>query len=180
MAFSTAYSVSLTTDTASATQQTFRFVFTAANLSVSGNLVRLTFTPKTSGTGLVINACWIGNQGVSAPNFDGGQVQMFFNGAAGATLTSGGAAVVSDPKSFNFNRAANFVVAVDCDSNNRRFGDGNTGLQGYFKSETGTAGNTTVSGYSTDTAGRGGPLSRIEADFFTAFRPRTRNLIIRR
>ncbi|KKB09415.1 hypothetical protein [Devosia chinhatensis] len=122
----------------------------ASALTVSGDKVRLTLTPPTSGANTPIDDVWIGHVGGTAPNFDGTQVRVTFaGGATGVTLVAGGASVVSDAIDYALDETKDLVVSFDFGATaDVRRNSAASGYNSYQKAVTsGDGGSTVVSGY---------------------------------
>lgn len=117
-----------------------------------GDRVRVTLRPPTTGNNTPIDDVWIGHAGTGA-DFDGTQVRVTFSGGAtGTTLVAGGALVVSDAIAYAFDDTKDIIVSFDYGATaDVRGRTGATGYTSYQKAATsGEAGNTTVSGYSSN------------------------------
>lgn len=78
----------------------------------NGTKIRITCSPPSTGNNTVIGACYIGHKGVSAPDFDGGQVQVLFGGLGTRTLTVGGGDVISDEITFAYDKSKELIVSM--------------------------------------------------------------------
>ncbi len=89
--------------------------FTDPIYLVHGAVLRtITLTPPTSGTSPILDSCWVGPAAETGDSydFDGTQVQVFFNGGnAGVTLTSGGSDIVSDDIGLTIDATRNLLVS---------------------------------------------------------------------
>lgn len=89
--------------------------FTDPIYLVHGAVLRtIVLTPPTSGTSPVLDSCWVGPAAETGDSydFDGTQVQVFFNGGnAGVTLTSGGSDITSDDISLTIDATRNLLVS---------------------------------------------------------------------
>lgn len=151
--YSTTADPSLTSNNTGFGGELIREVFAAAAFSTSGDRVRITFIPPTSGNNTNISNAFIGKKGVSAPNFDGNQVRITFNGGSNSVvLTAGGPSVVSDPITFSFDHTVDHVIAFEMTgTSDVRINAGSaTNVTRYEKTGSGESGTTTVSGYSSN------------------------------
>jgi hypothetical protein len=134
----------------------WRQQFAAATLAdVSGSKIRISITSPSTGANSVLSEVFIGHAG-TAPNFDGNQVRVTFNGGSnGVTLTAGGATVVSDPVTFTYDHTKDLIVAFERTSGDLRRNNTTAGSNYTIWSKTsgtGESGTTTVTGYSTATS----------------------------
>lgn len=141
----------LTSDGSSVSNYSFRQVITAANLgSNNGDRLRVTFR-SSSANPATITAAYIGAKGASAPNFDGTQVQITFNGGSASATIPTNTTLVSDPITYAFDRTKDLVISTELNGA-LRYVTSSTGYTRYVKNPaTGEADDTTVSGYSSDT-----------------------------
>jgi hypothetical protein len=147
-----------------------RFVIAAAAFSTSGDRVRLTVTPPTTGNNTNIAHAFIGPKGASAPNFDGTQVRVTFGGNNGVTLVAGGASVVSDEVAIAFDHTKDYVVAFEFTGTTDQRGifGGASNVTRHEKVGSGESGTTNVSGYSSN-AGYVAVLDKIEVRTATGY-----------
>lgn len=144
-----AASATFTTNVTGFSGYTIRQLFPAGAVR-NGTKIRITCSPPTSGNNTLIGACYIGHKGASAPDFDGGQVQVLFGGLGTRTLTVGGGDVVSDEITFAYDKNKELIVSFwfSGTSDVR----GTTGLgatyNNYQKAAVNEASLTSTSGYS--------------------------------
>lgn len=148
--FSTTYNPSLTANSTGFGGLTHRTLIAASLFSASGSSIRITLTPPTSGNNTNIGACYIGKKGASAPDFDGGQVQVTFGGSATTTLTAGGSPVVSDEIPFAFDHTVDHIISYYMSgTSDVRYANGVANVTRYYKSGNDAAG-TSTTGYTSN------------------------------
>jgi hypothetical protein len=149
--YATVNDPTLAGDSGALSNFSIRQVITAAQLGANnGDRLRVTLRASSASGNAVIAAVYIGHKGVSAPNFDGTQVQMLTGGVAGATILQGSSAVWE--AAYAFDKTKDLVIAIEYTSGSARYAtSSSTGWTRYYKTPaTGEADDTTVSGYSSD------------------------------
>ncbi|MCK1465715.1 hypothetical protein IVB34_47380 [Bradyrhizobium sp. 2] len=150
--YSTAATGTLANDAISQGGITQRQAIASTSLAnITGNKIRVTFTPPSAGNTTLSNV-YVGHAG-TAPNFDGNQVRLTFNGGNnGVTLYGGGPAVVSDAVTFTYDHTKTLITSMDITGTSSARNNSATGADFtlYFKSaDSANVGATTVTGYST-------------------------------
>lgn len=137
--------------------------YSTSLLTKTGGRVRVTCTPPTSGSNLVIASAYIGMAG-TAPSFDGGQVQLSreSDGSTGFTLTAGGSTVAL-VGSFRIVTSGTLLIAFGITSGDLRVVTGTAAdyTQYHKAADAANAGTTSKSGYTT-VANRTDIVSLIE------------------
>lgn len=150
--YSTTANPSLTANAAGYGGYSSRERIPASAITVSGDRVRITLTPPTTGNNCVLDDVWIGHAG-TGPNFDGTQVRVTFSGGAtGVTLTAGGPSVLSDAITYALDETKDLIVALDYGATSDvRNSSSATGYISYQKAATsGESGSTAVTGYASN------------------------------
>jgi len=147
--YTTTANPTLTANNAGNSGSTFRQLIPAAVFTVSGDRVRLTLTPPSTGASHIINNMFIGER-ASVADFVGTPTRVTFGGSNGVTLVAGGSSVVSDAAVFALDETKSYIVSWDNGATADIRED--TGIAGgyiaYIKSGVSEAGSVTVSGYS--------------------------------
>lgn len=134
-------------------------------IAASGDRLRLTLTPPTSGASTVIGDMMLAHPG-SGSAFDGTQARVQVGASNGFTLTTGGSLVVTDPVVYAYDSTKPLMVAIRIVSGDLRRNVGLTsGYQFYAKaaSVAADATGTNPSGFGTATSGRCDVVSLVEA-----------------
>lgn len=132
--------------------------------SSNGDRIRVTLRAPNATNPSNISAVWVGHKGGSAPNFDGGQVQLKYGGATSFALPVGGGDIVLDPAIFAFDHTKDLVISVGLSGTSNISGVSGLGANynQYEKSAAAAdASSTTVSGYSNN-AGYAQIFSKVE------------------
>lgn len=152
--FVTSASASLATDGAvDLNGYNVRIVIAASALSVSGTIVKVRFTPRSSGgSNLVVNAAYIGEKAAAGDAYDfaAAPTQLLFSGSGGFTATPG-TSVSSDELTFTLDETKNYIISYSMNAaSNVRFGAA-SGWDTYFKAAAAADVNTAnVTGYTAD------------------------------
>lgn len=136
---------------------TIRLVIAPSYFTKSGNKIKIGFLRSTQDTGIA--HCFIGEQASSGNVYDfqdGTQVRVTFDGGNnGKTITVDGQG--SDWIDFNFDKTKTYIISIECTG---YVGYLLNAIGSYWKTATGEAGKSDVSGYTVDSQSFG-PVKNI-------------------
>lgn len=86
--------------------------YTLAAAKSGAGMIRVTIRTGTLASAATLDHAWVGESGVTEPNFDGNQVKLTFAGLDTAGPFTGIQTVVSDPIQFDYNPCKKLVVSM--------------------------------------------------------------------
>jgi hypothetical protein len=114
--FSNTWTLSLTSNDSGQENYSYRNVIPAADISTSGDVIRVTFESSTAGSFNVDNASIMQHSGGGVGTGDIG-ILTFSGGSSGFSISSS-STIVSDNLVFPLNEAAEYLVVIDISSTN--------------------------------------------------------------
>lgn len=162
--YSTEVSTTLNENSVGWSGYTMRMIV-PAGAAGNGDQLKITLTPPTGGANVVISDVFVGHPGAGSA-FDGTQVRAQFSGSSGVTLTAGGAAVVSDPVAYAYDRTKSLMVAVRITSGDSRRNLSLASTYSFYakgSSVAADASGTSPTGFGTATSGRSDLVTKVEA-----------------
>ena len=97
---------------------TIRNIMQAAESSVNGSKIRITFRSGPTSGGFQTSAVYVGHAAASGDSydFDGGQQELLFSASSGFSITTTDTTLLSDELTFSFDASKDLIIAFHMDT----------------------------------------------------------------